>query len=235
MDNIKISLDASGANSEISVVRVDGVIDTMTASELERFMNSLLQQKRYNIIVDLGGVDYISSAGWGIFISNIREIRQNSGDIKLARMVPSVHEIFELLEFDSILRSFDNIEKARVDFEPANPSGSGGDGADKASVVSQLADAGPTVATAAPADISPDKSSVPTSVSRPPHAGAGSLEERVLEVVGEDPFMSISQIKKILNSDAGAEEKIGWWKVRSILKKNDILSKKKRFRYSRGG
>ncbi len=69
----------------------------MTATDLEKVMNSLLERRRYNIIIDLGGVDYISSAGWGIFISNIREIRQHSGDIKLARMIPNVYEIFELL------------------------------------------------------------------------------------------------------------------------------------------
>ena len=89
----------------------------MTSTELEKVMNSLLEQGKYRIVVDLGGVDYISSAGWGIFISNIREIRQNSGDIKLARMIPNVYEIFELLEFDSILRAFESIEKAKADFD----------------------------------------------------------------------------------------------------------------------
>ena len=36
MEGIKISLDATGRSGDISVVRVDGVIDTMTATELER-------------------------------------------------------------------------------------------------------------------------------------------------------------------------------------------------------
>ena len=101
MSDIKISVETTQVpeiDDEITVIRVDGVIDTMTASELEKVTNSLLEQKRYKIIVDLGGVDYISSAGWGIFISNIREIRLNNGDIKLARMIPNVYEIFELLE-----------------------------------------------------------------------------------------------------------------------------------------
>ena len=115
MSDIKISVDTTqvtGVDEEVTIIRADGVIDTMTAIELEKVTNSLLAQKRYNIIVDLGGVDYISSAGWGIFISNIREIRLNNGDIKLARMIPNVYEIFELLEFDSILRAFDNLEDA---------------------------------------------------------------------------------------------------------------------------
>ena len=71
MSDIKISLDTSGPKGEISVVRVDGVIDTMTATDLEKVMNSLLERRRYSIIIDLGGVDYISSAGWGIFLSPI--------------------------------------------------------------------------------------------------------------------------------------------------------------------
>lgn len=119
MSDIRISVETSQIpeiEEEITVIRVDGVIDTMTASELEKVTISLLEQNKYNIIVDLGGVDYISSAGWGIFISNIREIRLNNGDIKLARMIPNVYEIFELLEFDSILKAFDNIAKAKNDF-----------------------------------------------------------------------------------------------------------------------
>ena len=122
MDDIRISLDTTGAANDISVVRVDGVVDTMTASELERVMNTLIDQKRFRIIIDLAGVDYISSAGWGIFISNIREIKANAGDIKLARMIPSVYEIFELLEFDSILKAYDNIEKAKLEFRGGGDS-----------------------------------------------------------------------------------------------------------------
>jgi len=117
MSDIKISLNTTGSENEITLVRVDGVIDTMTATELEKVINSLLEQKRFYIIIDLAGVDYISSAGWGIFISNIREIRQQGGDIKLARMIPNVYEIFELLEFDSILKAFGSIDEAREDFK----------------------------------------------------------------------------------------------------------------------
>ena len=51
MDDIKISLDASGGGQLPAVVRVDGVVDTMTAGELENVMNSLIDQKRFNIIV----------------------------------------------------------------------------------------------------------------------------------------------------------------------------------------
>lgn len=115
MDQISISLSESGHNN-ISEVRVDGVIDTLTASELEDVIEALLKRQRYRIIVDLAGVDYISSAGWGIFISHIKDVRANSGDIKLAGMVPNVFEIYELLEFDNVIRAFGTLDAARQDF-----------------------------------------------------------------------------------------------------------------------
>ncbi|RKX27584.1 MAG: anti-sigma factor antagonist [Candidatus Zixiibacteriota bacterium] len=112
MEGISISLSEGGHDREVSEVRVDGVIDTLTAGELEQVMDSLLRRERYKIVVDLAGVDYISSAGWGIFISHIKDVRDNGGDIKLVNMVADVHEIFELLEFDKILHVMKSVDEA---------------------------------------------------------------------------------------------------------------------------
>jgi anti-sigma B factor antagonist len=112
MDNISISLSEGGHNREVSEVRVDGVIDTLTATELEHVIDSLLRRGRFKIVMDLAGVDYISSAGWGIFISHIKDVRANEGDIKLANMVPDVNEIFELLEFDKVLHVYSSVHEA---------------------------------------------------------------------------------------------------------------------------
>ena len=114
-ENMSISL-SENAQRRISEVRVDGVIDTITAGELEEVFESLIKRGRYRIVVDLAGVNYISSAGWGIFISNIRDVRGNDGDIKLANMVSNVYEIYDLLEFDNVLMAYDSIEAARTAF-----------------------------------------------------------------------------------------------------------------------
>ena len=117
MENISISLSESEQDS-ISEVRVDGVIDTTTSGELEQVIDSLIKRDRCRIVIDLAGVDYISSAGWGIFISHIKDIRANKGDIKLANMDPNVYEIYELLEFDKVLKVFGTADEAREDFRP---------------------------------------------------------------------------------------------------------------------
>jgi anti-sigma B factor antagonist len=117
MEHISISLSETGQRKDISEVRIDGVVDTNTAGELEEVIDTLLKRGRYRIVVDLAGVDYISSAGWGIFISHIRDVRNNGGDIKLANMIPNVFEIYELLEFDNVLQSFPSTDGARGSFD----------------------------------------------------------------------------------------------------------------------
>lgn len=121
MENISISLNESGPKGSISEVRVDGVIDTLTAGKLEEVLDSLMKRGRVRMILDLAGVDYISSAGWGIFISHIKEVRAQGGDIKLANMIPNVYEIYELLEFNNVLCAHSSVDDARDDFLKDSP------------------------------------------------------------------------------------------------------------------
>ncbi len=126
MEEINISFSRPEGNPDVSIVSVKGFVDTTTSVELEESLKRLLMKARYNIVVDLGGVNYISSAGWGIFISEIKEIRENGGDLKLAAMIGDVYEVFELLEFQTILESYDSVEEAVSSFCGLQVSSGGG-------------------------------------------------------------------------------------------------------------
>ncbi len=214
MEDIRISLNAEGPNNEVSIVRVDGVIDTTTSTELEKVMNSLVEQKRHQIIVDLAGVEYISSAGWGIFISNIREIRLNKGDIKLVRMIPEVYEVFELLEFDTILKAYDGLEEAKKDF-----------GVEPSFKVEEAEEIKEEF----------EKKRAEASVkeeAKIKEIKEMSDEEIILQVVRENPLLSISSIRKEVK-ELDESRSLGWWGTRRILKEKGLKSKKSRLRFSR--
>jgi len=117
MEGIQVSVDKAGVKHDISVIRVGGYIDTTTSAELERALDSLLKAGVCRVIIDLGNVDYISSAGWGIFISEIKGIRERGGDLCLAQMIPDVYEVFELLEFHYILKAYDTVDQAIGSFD----------------------------------------------------------------------------------------------------------------------
>ncbi len=124
MEGIQVSVSKTGASeSNIFAIKVVGSIDTATSAEVERALDKLVSNRDYKVIVDLGNVDYISSAGWGIFINHIKEIREGGGDLKLANMKSDVSEIFDLLEFHHILRAYGTIEEAIKDFDLSSDKG----------------------------------------------------------------------------------------------------------------
>jgi len=125
VSGIVVSVISGKNDSDVSVLKVSGFIDTTTAGDLESALYRLVKKGCYKIIVDLSGVDYVSSAGWGIFIGEIKEIRNNGGDLKLAGMVGDVFEVFQLLEFHSILDAHPTAEEAEQAFE-ATPAGKAG-------------------------------------------------------------------------------------------------------------
>jgi anti-anti-sigma factor len=116
MEKLIISEERTGSSNSLALLTLSGTIETTNAAGLEETLERLIDDKCYRIVVDLGSIKYISSAGWGIFISEIKRIRRNGGDIKLAGMTPEVREVFELLEFNSILKPFHDKEAAVKDF-----------------------------------------------------------------------------------------------------------------------
>jgi anti-sigma B factor antagonist len=139
MKGIDVYVEEAVQNRGVSVLRVSGYVDTTTSPELERRMQALLREKRYHIVVDLSRVEYISSAGWGIFISEIREIREAGGDLKLAGMIADVREVFDLLEFENILQAFPESDLAVASFGPIVPASapSGSEAHDRVPVAGQ--------------------------------------------------------------------------------------------------
>ena len=230
MDDIKISLSQAGPNGELTIIRADGVVDTITASELENVIETLVGQKRFKIIVDLGGVEYISSAGWGIFVSKIQEIRESNGDLKLVNMIPNVYEIYELLEFEHIIPAYDNLEAGKKAFNI-----SGGEIANGTvekvwktddSVVSEGGSAMLTAFT--PGTRGKTGSPLDSARTQAPR----TKEEAVLRICGDDPFASISEMVQEA-SEIAPQFTFGWWSVFGILRKNGLLSRRSRFRLAR--
>lgn len=230
MDEIKLSLSQAGPSGELSIIRADGVVDTITASELEGVIEGLLGQGRYRIIVDLGGVEYISSAGWGIFVSKIQEIRDHDGDIKLVNMIPNVYEIYELLEFEHIIQAFDTLDQGRKAFNLSHEGDVGGEKVWKAND-KMVSKSGNTLQAA----LSPGlkgKKDIPVGVYAPSQRRAATSDEIVLRLVIEDPFSSISELAEQAR-EAAPTFTFTWWKVLGILRRNKLLRHRSRFRYAR--
>lgn len=100
------------AEHNITKIMVEGFLDAHTVPEMEKVIQNLIQQQEYRIIVDFRALSYISSAGLGVFMSVIGEVKSNNGDIVLMKMPPKIYKVFDLLGFTEIFSIVDNEEAA---------------------------------------------------------------------------------------------------------------------------
>ncbi len=99
---------------KVSVLNVKGFLDAHTAPELENAFNSLIDNKQFNVVVNFRDLQYISSAGLGVFMAYVETMRENNGDIKFSNLKDDVFNIFDLLGFP-LLYEFYKEEKDAID------------------------------------------------------------------------------------------------------------------------
>ena len=85
-----------------SVLSLSGYLDAYTAPQFEKAIQEEFDAGRIRIVVDCTGLTYISSAGLGVFMSFIEDVREADGDIKICAVVPTVYEVFEILGFPEL-------------------------------------------------------------------------------------------------------------------------------------
>lgn len=86
----------------LSIIHLEGYLDAHTAPQFEAAIQSEIDAGRFQIIVDCAKLTYISSAGLGVFMTFVEEVREQGGDIKICGLVPKVQQVFEILGFSSL-------------------------------------------------------------------------------------------------------------------------------------
>lgn len=114
MDGIDVRVRNIEQLAHTALPELSGYIDTSRSAEIERLLLDQVKAGKRLLFLELSNVDYISSAGWGVFISVIRQMREEDGELQLIGMQPDVHEVYELLEFASILEAWPSLDDALV-------------------------------------------------------------------------------------------------------------------------
>jgi anti-sigma B factor antagonist len=96
----------------VAVVYLKGYLDAHTAPDFENSLRELVDQNKVRLVVNLAELNYISSAGLGVFMGFIEEVRGKGGDIKLVEMTDKVFRVFDLLGFPVLYDIFKKEEEA---------------------------------------------------------------------------------------------------------------------------
>lgn len=117
MDLLTVDVGPSAHGSGIALFRLKGHLDAQTVRELEGRFDAQVKASKVRWIVDLSGLEYISSAGLGSFIGVLSELRARGGDIFFVGLTPKIEKIFRVLGFIRIFKVFASEAEAARAYE----------------------------------------------------------------------------------------------------------------------
>ncbi len=99
-----------------TVIYPRGHLDAHNVERFEKEILKSIESNQFNIVINCKDLNYISSAGMGIIMGYLDEIREKGGDIKLSNVNERVFEIFDLVGFTEIYDFLKEEEEAVLKF-----------------------------------------------------------------------------------------------------------------------
>ena len=101
---------------DIAVVTCRGrIVEGEESNALQRHVNGLLPYGS-DILIDLGGVEFIDSSGLGLLVRLLTRIRAASGNLQLCALTPRIREVLRVTKLNSIFESHETEAEAIAAF-----------------------------------------------------------------------------------------------------------------------
>ena len=104
---------------EVVVLDARGRITLGAETEnLRQRISAIIGAGRKCIVLDLGNVDYIDSAGLGILAASSASARRAGGQLKLVNLTKRVRDLLQITRLSTLFEVYDSVEKACLSFGP---------------------------------------------------------------------------------------------------------------------
>lgn len=107
---------------DVTLIRVQGRIDHKTAKDFENALKPHVDQRiagEYKkILIDLDGVDFMTSAGLRVLMIMAKTCDKEKGQIAVAALQPGIKEIFKISRFDLVLKIFSTVRSGLENLSP---------------------------------------------------------------------------------------------------------------------
>ncbi len=104
---------------EARVVVIEGPerLEANISNDFRTKMNQVVDEGKFQVVVDLKGTEFIDSSGLGALVSRIAVTRSNQGDVRLASPSPNIRKLLGITHLDKIFKCFDDVESAVESFK----------------------------------------------------------------------------------------------------------------------
>jgi anti-sigma B factor antagonist len=94
--------------NRVDLIVVSGRVDSSNASDIGERLNAQIDRGSINFVVDLSGVEYMSSAGLRELVAALKRAKKDGGDLRLCNPSPRVKEVLDLAGLTTIFDIYDD-------------------------------------------------------------------------------------------------------------------------------
>ena len=101
---------------DITIVAVDGDVDALTAPNLARAIVDQIAEGHVYLVIDLIGVEFMSSSGLLTLFDAVKETRSHGGDLRVITKDPNIDNVLKISGFTNVARVFTSEADALAEF-----------------------------------------------------------------------------------------------------------------------
>ena len=107
-----MEIKESGKEKNMKIISLEGKMDAISAPEFEDQMGEWLEQGETSFIINLGEVNYMSSAGLRSILIVAKKLKEQDGKLIFVNLREEVQKIFRISGFSSMIPTYESLEAA---------------------------------------------------------------------------------------------------------------------------
>jgi anti-sigma B factor antagonist len=112
MSPFSVTIVTKGDTTRVHVVTLAGRLDAAGLPVFQQRLGSITTRRALRVVFDLGSVSFIGSAGIGLFLSFVEEVRDAEGDVRFVNVPSGIVSILSLLNVLDFLQQSDSEAEA---------------------------------------------------------------------------------------------------------------------------
>jgi anti-sigma B factor antagonist len=104
--------------NNITVVRFDNIdrFNALITEPVKEDLKSFFNNPGTRLILNMEGIKYIDSSGFGVFLSILKTATNNKGLFRICGITPEVMELFKLLQLHNVFTLYDSLDECLNSF-----------------------------------------------------------------------------------------------------------------------
>ena len=112
MQRVNIHTEKIEQYPDIVMIRIDGPLNTVASYSFQEYMENLIETGVYKFIVNLEALEYISSAGIGVFPGIAQTLNEHQGGIVFIHVSSKIAKLFAMIGLTTLFTIWANKEEA---------------------------------------------------------------------------------------------------------------------------